>query len=164
MGNSCKPRPPLLAKLAKGLASAAHSCSLSAARGNHQLQPLPALRPPGPLWRREEFPTPFGQTSGWAPSSYRISSENSRHSQLFSVGLVLFCKFCVNSPPLSSLSLLLLLLLSTPLGVRQPLDYKFESQTQGSTLNARLQPSLKIVTPSGMHDGFSSHSPGPEVP
>lgn len=58
-----------------------------------------------PCGGREEFPTRFlVQHPAEPSSSYRISSENSRHSQLFLVVLVLFCKFGVNSPPLSSLS------------------------------------------------------------
>lgn len=124
-----------------------------------QWQPLPALRLPGPLRRKGRIPHPFWPNIVLSSQVLTEFLVKTAGSQLILVGLVLFCKFCVNSLPLSSLSLLLLLLLSTPLGVWQPLDDKFEPQTKGSNGNALLQPSWKMVTLSGMHDGFSSQLP-----
>lgn len=109
------------------LPPAAAACLLPGATA--QRQPLPALRPPGPLCRMERIPHPFWSNIVLRPQVLTELLVKTAGSELILVGLVLFCKFCVNSPPLSSLLLLLLLLLSTSLGVWQPLDDKFEYQT-----------------------------------
>lgn len=111
MGNSCELRSPLLAKLAKGLASTAHSCSLSAAWGNHPVAASPCPEASrSPEEEGKNSPPLLVKHCAELPGSYRISSEKSKQSTDFGwVGFVLqiLCEFSfplLHIPPTAATS------------------------------------------------------------
>ena len=119
------PRSPLPANLAKAQASAASSCQLFAARGDH---PAADSRL-GLSWdwdllllssvdEGKNSPLLLVKHCSKPPDPYRVSSENSRHSQIvfgWEFGFVL--QILCDNPPLSSLPMPLQLLLITSLWI-----------------------------------------------